>query len=188
MYNFAIVDPEFKVKLFNLYARPRLEYCSQIWNPSFVGDILAVEAVQRNFTGKLLGRNISYRSRLLQLGMELLAVRRLKLDLVFCYNVILGNTILNASDYFTFNVSVTRGHRYKLHVIRFNSLLKKHVFSRRIVHVWNSLPDFLFEMGTMLSFKSRLNVWYQENRCLDSFIGLNEEQLDNLLDSRGFDI
>jgi ribonuclease P/MRP protein subunit RPP40 len=69
LYNFSIVDPHFKVKLFNIYARPRLEYCSQIWNLSAIGDILALEAVQSNFTGKLLGRHISYRNRLQQLKL-----------------------------------------------------------------------------------------------------------------------
>jgi hypothetical protein len=99
----------------------------------------------------------------------------------------LGNTVLNAEDYFTFNHSATRGHRYKLHVVKYKSLPKKHVFSRRIVNVWNSLPDSLFEIGSLQSFKSRLIALQDVSGCLNVFVRLDADQLEQLLDSRGID-
>jgi len=38
----------------------------------------------------------------------------------------------------------TRGDNYKLRNQSFNNDLRKHFFSTRIVHIWNSLPKFSF--------------------------------------------
>jgi len=49
---YAYVDVQF-------YVRPLLEYCSCVWSAHFKDGIYKVESVQRNFTKRLIGRNVS---------------------------------------------------------------------------------------------------------------------------------
>jgi len=73
------------------YVRPILEYNGVIWSPSLVRDIQQLEKVQRRFTKRLLGmKSLSYSERLQRLSLPILELRRLYLDLVFCYKVIFG--------------------------------------------------------------------------------------------------
>ena len=49
---------------------PHLEYCVQLWAPFDSSSILAVEAVQRNFTPKISGlENYKYWERLAATGL-----------------------------------------------------------------------------------------------------------------------
>ena len=43
-------DKSVMLTLFNSLVRSRMEYCSQIWDPHKVGEINALEQIQRNFT------------------------------------------------------------------------------------------------------------------------------------------
>ena len=187
LHNFILDDERFLAKLFNVYARPSLEYCSVVWNPGFVQDILLIEGVQRNFTGRLLGRNLSYRNRLKHLDMEMLVIRRIKFDLVMVFKIVTGNNILDPNDFFDFNHAPTRGHRYKLNVGRHNSTVMQHSFAARVVNAWNALPDYLFNTNSSAIFKTKLDKHHNETQILFQFIGLDQEQLELLLDSRGVD-
>ena len=187
LHNFINTDQVFLTKLFNVYARPSLEYCSVVWNSGVVNDILTIEAVQRNFTGKLLGRHLSYRNRLEHLNLELLVIRRLKADLVMVFKIIKGQTILDSNDFFVFSTAQTRGHRFKLIVRRYNNVIMKNSFSCRVVNAWNSLPDVILETDSSGLFRLRLDKYHYDTQALFHFTGLSQEQLESLLDSRGID-
>ena len=59
-------------------------------------------------------KHLSYDERLAELGIPTLELRRLHLDLIFCYKVIFGLVSVNLDDFFTLStVSTTRGHKYK---------------------------------------------------------------------------
>jgi len=89
------------VRVFVAYVRPILEYNSIIWSPSLVCDIEQLEKVQRRFTKRLRGmKSLSYNRRLLQLGLPSLGLRRLHLDLVFCYEIVFGLVSVNLDDFF----------------------------------------------------------------------------------------
>ena len=51
-----------------------------------------------------------------RLGLPTLELRRLQLELIFCYKIVFGLTSLTASDYFQFSNTNTRGHAYKLYM------------------------------------------------------------------------
>jgi len=59
-------DTSSLVKAINVYVRPVLEYCSVVWWPYLMKDIIALESVQRRFT------------------------RRIRADLIFAYKLIFG--------------------------------------------------------------------------------------------------
>jgi len=127
---------------FVVYVRPILEYNSVIWSPSLVRDIQQLEKVQRRFTKRLLGmKSLSYSERLRRLSLPSLELRRLYLDLVFCYKVVFGLVSINFDDYFKVrSVLGTRGHAYKLFKPRCTASIRSHCFAERVINIWNSLP------------------------------------------------
>ena len=72
------------ISAFKIYVRPILEYCSVVWNPCTVKDIITLESVQRQFTRRLPGMNAAtYPQRLAKLELESLELRRIRADLLF---------------------------------------------------------------------------------------------------------
>lgn len=161
------------VKGYTVYVRPALEYCSQIWSPYRVKDIKAIEAVQRKFTKRLPGlEHLPYCERLSSLGLESLAVRRYKLDLMTTYKILFSQTCLNAADFYEFHEQLpTRGHRYRLRTDTARTDTRKHSFINRTVSMWNALPDTV-EFCDVSSFKNSLNLLNFDN-ILESELGLN---------------
>jgi len=89
-----------------------------------------------------------------------LELRRLHLDLLFCYKIVFGLVDINFSDFFEFcATSGTRGHAYKLFKSRCNSGVRSQFFAERVVKVWNSLP-------TTTNFAT-LPVFRQSIMCVD---------------------
>ena len=100
-----------------------LEYNSVIWSLHLIQDITKIGKVQRRFTKRLRSlKHVSYSDRLIKLGRPSLELRRLHLDLVYCYKMVFGIDKLNFSDFFEFSVSSTRGHAYKLYKYRCKSV------------------------------------------------------------------
>jgi len=130
------------VRAFVTYVRPILEYNSIVWSPSLIRDIEQVEKVQRRFTKRLFGmRCLSYDERLQRLGLLRLELRRLHLDLIFCYKIVFGLVSVNFNDFFEYSFSTTtRGHAYKLFKPRCTSGVRQTFFTERVVNPWNSLP------------------------------------------------
>jgi len=129
------------VRAFVVYVRPVLEYNSITWSPHLKQDIMMIEKVQRRFTKRLRRyRNLSYTDRLIKLALPSLELRRLHLDLIYCYKIVFGLIKLNFSDFFEFSSLPTRGHAYKLYKSR-SANVRVNFFACRVVNVWNSLPD-----------------------------------------------
>ena len=84
-------DTSSLVNAFNVYVRPVLEYCSVVWCPYPMKDIIALEGVQRRFTKRLPGmKSLTYHQRLTKLDLESLELRRIRADLIFAYKLIFG--------------------------------------------------------------------------------------------------
>jgi len=107
------------VRAFVVYVRPILEYNSVVWSPCLKCEKEEIEKVQRRFTKKLKGlKNVSYSDRLSRLGLPSLELRRLHLDLIFCYKRVFNLVSVNFSRFFEFShVQKTRGHAYKLYTL-----------------------------------------------------------------------
>jgi len=62
-----------------------------VWSPCVKSEIEEVEKVQRRFTKRLKGlETSSFSYRLCRLGLSNLELRRLQLDLIFCYKLVFG--------------------------------------------------------------------------------------------------
>jgi len=105
------------IRAFIVHVRPILEYNCVVWSPSLKKDIDLSEKVQRRFTKRLRGlKDLPYREGLQRVDLPSLELRRLHLDLTFCYNIVFGQICVNFDDFFTISPSSqTRGHPYKLY-------------------------------------------------------------------------
>ena len=79
------------VTFFKSMVLPLLEYCSQLWCPSKLGDIRKLEAVQRSFTYRVSGMShLSYWERLKSLNLYSLERRRERYAILYTYKIIIG--------------------------------------------------------------------------------------------------
>jgi len=151
-------DTSTLIRAYITYVRPLLEYCSCVWSPHLKNSIYKVESVQRNFTKRLRGlSNLSYSDRLSTLNLPSLELRRLRIDLIWCYKILFGVVDMPVDDFFEFSAAKhTRGHSYKLFKKRSNTCARSSFFSERVVNAWNSLPcDTSF--NSVASFKRSIS-------------------------------
>jgi len=155
------------ISAFKIYVRPILEYCSVVWNPCTVKDIITLESVQRQFTKRLPGMNAAtYPQRLAKLELESLELRRIRADLLFTYKLVFGIIDLKLSDFFISNFHrLSRRHQYQLYLppckkgIRFNS------YPYRVLHVWNNLPSNEIDFSTFNKFRSTVKSKHLLQYC-----------------------
>ena len=154
---FRTRSPDFLTKLFKTYVRPHLEYCSVCWNPSYAGDINALERVQRSYTKRIFP-DISYPQRLFKLNLEPLELRRLKFDLAEVHKLVLGQSALLFENYFTYkHYTGTRApHDFQLSLPLVRSEFAKCSFQFRVVNAWNALPAAIVNSPSRSEFLSRL--------------------------------
>jgi len=145
-------------RAFVVYVRPLVEYCSQIWSPSYLSDIYKIERVQRRFTRRLKGMNsLSYGQRLNKLKLETLELRRLKFDLLFVFKILNG-LVSVSREVFNFSAMLNlRGHNCKLVKPISHVNCRLHVFVSRIVDAWNVLPQNAINATNVNVFKSVVN-------------------------------
>ena len=160
-------DPVLLIKAFCVFVRPILEFSSVIWNPLLKQDIEKVESVQRRFTKRLQGLyNLPYATRLSYLGLDSLHCRRTKADLSMCYKIINNHTCTQIASFPTFSCNnKTRGNSRKLDKSHVSTVRDGHFFAKRIVNVWNSLPDCIVLSKSVATFRHNVNKLHFSNYC-----------------------
>ena len=151
-------DTKTMCDMFCVYARPILEYATEVWSPKAVGLIDKIERVQRSFTKQLPNcSEMEYPERLAFLQIDSLELRRLIKDLVLTYKIVHGQSVLNPDSYFDPSATYTRGHGYRFRPPRCNLTGSKSFFAVRVVSVWNALPRSVVEARSAAVFKERLD-------------------------------
>ena len=150
--------PDFMVSLFAIHIRPIIEYCSSVWNVGYMGDIRLLESLQRRWSREIAGcSHLSYEDRLVKLDLFSVAGRLLRADLIkmwkaFHCEIDVGlPSMLSRATY-----PGTRGHRFKLVVLRANTDILRRSWSFRSVNIWNSLPASVVECESLTTFKRLL--------------------------------
>ena len=138
--------------------RPKLEYCIQAWNPSFIKDIELLEQVQHRAT-KLIPENahLPYHGRLKYLNLAILELRRHRGDLIKTFKILKGLEGIPSNSLFELNTSVTRGYSLKLNKPRSRLNIRYNNFSQRVINAWNRLPELVISSTTVNSFKNNLD-------------------------------
>jgi len=142
-----------------VYVRPLLEVNSVIWSPHYKQDIDLIERVQRRFTKRLPGySNYTYNERLALLNLPSLELRRLRLDLIWCYKILFGLISIDSADLFEVRqATATRGHPYKLFKPQCTINARSSFFTQRIINVWNDLPVNTTNFSSLNCFRNSLN-------------------------------
>jgi len=130
MRSFITRDTNILERAFITYVKPLLEYNSVIWSPQTITDIRSLEKVQRQFTKRLpCLSGMPYNQHVDTLGLQTLELRRLIMDLVYCYKIVFGLTCLDMNDFLKFSpTQATRGHPYKLFVPFTSRYCTQHFF------------------------------------------------------------
>ena len=110
-------------------------------------------------------KNLSYKERLVEIGLPTLEYRRERTDVIQVYK------LLNKIDVTSYDLlkvreaTVTRGHNLKLFKPRSRTSVRKNAFSHRVIDNWNSLTTEVVQAPTLNAFKSRLNNhWVGPNK------------------------
>ena len=86
---------------FKTYVLAILDYCSPVWSPSLVTDILRIESVQSSFTRCLMCcKGLQYKDRLSICNLITLEKRRILADLILFYKIVHKLILTDLGDSF----------------------------------------------------------------------------------------
>ena len=145
------------------------DYCSQLWNPSSVGEIQSLEMVQYHFTKKISSvRDLLYWERLSQLKLYSLQRRRERYIIIYVWKILEG-LVPNISDPLSPSAIHVRdnerlGRRCQVPPIARSApsqiqKIRESSFSVMGPRIFNSLPRHIRDIRacTVNQFKSKLD-------------------------------
>ena len=149
-------------RLYKVYVRPHLQYCSSAWSPYTVADKELLESVQRRAVRMISNLKGSYEQKLKILGLSTLEENRVRGDMVEMFKMMTHKNKLDFRIWFKIpatreGAGNTRGNAGYLNVMEpliSNSDVRRNTFSQRCPRVWNSLPDKVKMSNTVDSFKA----------------------------------
>ena len=152
--SFISRSPAFISGMYKTFVRPHLEYCIEVWNPSFQGDINKMEKVQNKMSRLIQNGHLkTAEERNEALGITSHQKRRLRGDLINIYKNINDRNLFQLR-----NNDRMRGHNLTICIPRSNCTVKSHSFSMRSVKEWNKLPQFVVNSVSLNSFKRNIDM------------------------------
>ena len=148
-----------KRQLYLSLVRSHLSYCSPVWRPYLIKDIILLERVQERATKYILNDyTSSYKYHLKALHILPLMYYFELIDITFFVNSLKNpDSYFNINDYVTFSDSNTRSSSFnKLKHNESSSNSARHLFFNRLPHLWNSLAPVDLDSSTE-SIKSTIN-------------------------------
>ena len=129
-----------KKQLYLSLVRSKLSYCSQLWRPQLIKDILLLEKVQRRATKFILNDFSSgYKDRLISLNILPLMYWLELNDIMYLVKSIkYPPDNVSIFEFVSFTNSPSRPNKLKHNYCRTSKA--RHFYFNRIVRLWNSLP------------------------------------------------
>jgi hypothetical protein len=166
--NFYYRDKKVYVNLYKQYVRPHLEFSVTAWAPWLETDKAILEKVQEKAINAISGlRAKNYLDKCKELGIETLAERRERHDMIQTYKILNGVGNIDYSDVME-KINRENG-RTRLAAGHDNLVLKqartdvrKNSFFVRVVQKWNSLPDEVKKSKNADEFKRRIKAHANE--------------------------
>ena len=154
--SFISRSPQFLAGVYKTYVRPNIEYCVQVWNPVYKGDITKLEKVQNKLT-KLLphGKVMTPLERNEMMGLTTHETRRLRGDLIQLYKYSRTET----SPLKPKSNDRTRGNSRALTKEHCRTNIRAHSFFLRNINVWNQLPEDIVTAETVNVFKTKIDKY-----------------------------
>ena len=151
--------------LYRSLIKSRLEYCSALWNPSKMEDIITLESVQRLFTSKISGlSDYTYHQRLRKLKLISLQRRRERFIIIQMWKII--NNVSPNDLEFTITNNPRRGIKVKVPSINTNASQRSQSlydssFGVMGPRLWNILPKKISLITNKTSFKTALSKYLE---------------------------
>jgi len=84
------------------------------------------------------------------------------------YNIISGvHDSYQSLQFIMSNVFITRGNEFKMQLTHIQYNLRKHLFTNRVIDIWNSLPNEVVSADSINILKSSLDKFrYRPNQDL----------------------
>ena len=143
-----------KKSLYLSLIRSKLTYCSPVWRPHLIRDIVLIERVQRRATKFILGwSSMDYKQRLIKLEiLPLMMTFELNDIMFFIKSLKTPTASFNVLDYVSFCSTSTRSAFYhKLVQQRARSNKHRHLYFLRLPRLWNALPPLICHFLLVLS-------------------------------------
>ncbi len=144
-----------KKSLYLSLVRSQLTYCSQLWFPNKIQDIILLERVQRRATKYILNNyNISYKLRLLNI-LQLL-------DLLFFVKCFKNpSDSFNVFNHVTFHSESTRSSFNRKFEIKFqHTSTTRHQYFNRISLLWNTFSPIDLSLSfTSIKRSLKQKIW-----------------------------
>ena len=154
-----------KRQLYLAHVRSILEYCSPMWSPNHVKDIIKLERVQRQASKFILNDYVSpYHERCTALSILPLCFRREIIDLCFLYSYLHGKLSCDYSSNFELACphnglrSAQQGVLFKLPLCK--TVQFQCTYFYRTARLWNTLPFVIRDASSLQIFKKNLNELY----------------------------
>ena len=114
-----------------------IQHANSVWSPYKKGDVEAIEKVQKRATKLVISlKHLSYKDRLVQLGLPTLKYIRLRGDMIEVYIIINQKYDWAVTPKLIFNPnSVTRGNNYRLFKHRCHYDLRKCQLFLSLIHI-----------------------------------------------------
>ena len=141
------------------HIRPKIDYCSCLWNQGFLGDTRMLERIQRRWTRAVRGlEELTYDLRLQRLNLFSIQGRLLRSDMIMVWRVFSGKCAIAPEMLFTMSNSIGRGHNLKIFMPRFNRDVRKRSFAVRVIANWNGLSADTVNAASLTTFKRLLQI------------------------------
>ena len=166
----STTSPSLRLRIYLSLVRSKLSFCSQIWRPRLIKDIVCLERVQRRATKFICNDFTSdYKSRLFSLHLLPLMYWLELQDIMFLIRCIKDPpNNLDLNDHISFSSSSTRAtstlslrHNFS------RSSTTRHFYFNRVVHLWNALPTLDLSQSCSSIKKYISNILW--NRFLANF-------------------
>jgi len=163
--------PSFKLHLYITLVHLHLTYCSQLWHPYLIKDILSFEHIQCCTTQHIL--TISYKSRILELHLLSLMYFFEIQDVLFAIKSLKSPTSnFDINSYISFTQGHTRSstHGKLIHISHYSNL-NCNLYFCCLPRFWNALPI----INTIITIKIKLKefMWKKfddNNHCTLHFL------------------
>ena len=165
-----IHHPTARLELYKICIRPVLETYTIIHGNVRKCDRLAIESVQRTFTKSILGwsTQLSYRQRCLDLRLEPLWMRRLKLNLGLVHAIAYGHVFssTNLTKLESKRAYSLRNKQNCLKETPAQTAVRQRFFTVQYATLWNRLPQHVRSPSNRFTFKMLLYLTLPNTRRL----------------------
>jgi len=156
------------ITLYKSMVLPQLDYCSQLWNPSTVGDINTLELVQRTFIKKIEGMHkLTYWQQLKELRLYSLQRRRERYRIIYLWKMLEGK-VPQLGDLKSYE-HLRHGRKCQVPHVKACApdRIKGIRYSSFVIHapqLFNSLPPHIRNITNCStdSFKAKLDEYLQQ--------------------------